>query len=439
MPVLTHVYPNGFRLIYEKSNGSIPVTNMRIMCDFGSAHETDELRGAAHFIEHMCFKGTKKMKESKQIQRTYDKIGAYMNAYTNKRYTEYITKCDSNFVESIVDLFADMLFNSLFREKDCIIEEKIVIEECSKHSDDSVSELITLSDAMLYAGSAFSYPIDSLNYHKKNMDYSKIKELYKLFYQPNRFSISIITDLSFEHMKHMLSLSPFVKLRNNTSYKFLTINKCISPQSEPSYFIKEKTANKTTHISIGFRVNREDRYPLVVLKTLLGGPMSSRLFIKLREKNGLTYSSNAFVSFYDAYGDLSLYAETDSSKVLLNQNGKKGVLPLMFDVINDIIKNGITTDEFNFAKGYLKGTMNGELDDYMAKCQYNGEHFLEYPDEPFCEYSKLYDTFYKTITRNQVNDVARKYFNKGNMSVCIVGGKAPKLNQVKSICEQLYL
>jgi predicted Zn-dependent peptidase len=437
MPVLTYTYPNGFKLIYEKSNGSIPVTNMQIFIDFGSAYETDDSRGAAHFIEHMCFKGTKHIKESKYIQRAYDKVGAYINAYTDKRYTRYITKCDSNYTESLMNLFADMLFNSLFRENDCIMEDKIIIEECSSSSDDSASELVDHSEELLYNGSPYAYPIDTLAYHSKPMDCSRMNELYKLFYQPNRMSISIVSDLSFPHIKHMLVSSLFTKMKNSSPYKH-TINKCIASQSDTSYYIKEKIINKTTHISIGFRINREDRYAAIVLKTLIGGPMSSRLFIKLREENGLTYTSSAYVTYYDIYGDLTLYAETDSTKVMTNHNGKKGVLPLMFDVVNDILKNGVTSEEFEFAKGYLKGIMNGELDNDTLKCKYNGAHYLEYPDEPFYEYAKIYDKHYKNITRSEVNEVARKYFRKDNLNICIVGGKTPKLNQVKAVVKLLY-
>uniref|UniRef100_A0A6C0F721 Peptidase M16 N-terminal domain-containing protein n=1 Tax=viral metagenome TaxID=1070528 RepID=A0A6C0F721_9ZZZZ len=437
MPVSTYTYPNGFRLIYEKSNGSIPVTNMQIFVDFGSAYETDDSRGAAHFIEHMCFKGTKRIKESKQIQRTYDRVGAYINAYTDKRYTRYVTKCDSNYTESLMNLFADMLFNSLFRENDCAMEDKIVIEESSKSSDNSETELVDRSEEMLYNGSAFAYPIDTLAYHKKQMDCARMNELYKLFYQPNRISISIVSDLSLSHIKQMLASSPFAKLQNSAPYHN-TINRCITPQSDTAYYIKEKITDKTTHISLGFRINREDRHAAIVLRTLIGGPMSSRLFIKLREDNGLTYTSSAYVTYYDIYGDLTLYAETDSTKVMSNSNGKKGVLPLMLDVINDILKNGVTVEEFEFAKGYLKGTMNGELDNNTLKCKHNGAHFLEYPDEPFYEYTKLYDAHYKNITRKEIDDVARKYFRKDNLSVCLIGGKTPKPNQVKAAIKLMY-
>ena len=437
MPVSTHTYPNGFRLIYEKSNGSIPVTNMQIFIDFGSAHETDDSRGSAHFIEHMCFKGTKHIKESKQIQRTYDKVGAYINASTDKRHTRYITKCDSNYVESLMNLFADMLFHSLFRENDCLMEDKIVIEECSSSSDDSAVELVDHSEGLLYNGSPYAYPVDTLAYHSKPMDCSRMNELYKLFYQPNRMSISIVSDLSLPHIKHMLASSLFTKMKNSSPYKH-TINKCIATQSDTAYYIKEKVTDKTTHISLGFRINREDRHAAIVLKTLIGGPMSSRLFIKLREDNGLTYTSSAYVTYYDIYGDLTLYAETDSTKVISNRNGKKGVLPLMIDVINDILKNGVTAEEFEFAKGYLKGTMNGELDNDMLKCKHNGAHLLEYPDEPFYEYAKIYDTYYKNMTLREVDDVARKYFRKDNLSVCLIGGKTPKPNQVKAAIKLMY-
>ena len=89
----THEFPNGFRMIYEKPTNSLQMTVIYAYCDIGSVFEKDGIRGVSHFLEHMCFKGTRQMKNPRDIFLSYDKIGAYFNAFTQKRLTCFTIKC----------------------------------------------------------------------------------------------------------------------------------------------------------------------------------------------------------------------------------------------------------------------------------------------------------------------------------------------------------
>ena len=436
MSVKTHIFPNGLKLVYEKSPGNIPVTQMQAFCNFGSVDEPEDSKGAAHFIEHMCFKGTTTIANSSKLTQTYDKIGAYMNATTNKLYTCYVIKCDSNFVENMVELVSDMMLNSTLSEKECEKEIQVVIEESSRNSDDSKYAMFIELDKMVYKDSIYDLPVDTIEFHKKNFVYSKIRELYKKYYQPNQVVLSIVSDLTFDHVKRIVASSIFNKTKNSLPCKPI-LNQYIPPQSETLYKVIEKKSESTTHLAIGFRVYKEDRHKLVILKTILGGPMSARLFTTLREQNGLTYTSTATLTLYDDYGDLTLYAESESAKIMKNGRGKKGVFPLIIGIINDVIKNGVTDSEVDLTKQYLKGSLNTNLDSNESKCKHNGLAALLSPNEPICPYNKLYDVYYKDISKTEINEIARKYLIKNNMSVCFSGGTPPKLSDVKPMCERL--
>jgi len=93
MTIKIHTFPNGFRLIHEISKNKLPLTSIDAYCDLGSIYEKPNMRGVSHFIEHMCFKGTKKIPYSKDIFKQYDETGGYLNASTYKRYTIYTLKC----------------------------------------------------------------------------------------------------------------------------------------------------------------------------------------------------------------------------------------------------------------------------------------------------------------------------------------------------------
>ena len=139
MTVFTKEYHNGFKIIYEKSSIELPLTTIFIFCNIGSVHETENLKGAAHFIEHMCFKGTKKILHSKDIFFEYSKNGSYLNAYTNKRYTCYTIKCQDKYVKHSLEILSDMLINSTFNEKEFEKEEKVIVEENNNDNNDPES------------------------------------------------------------------------------------------------------------------------------------------------------------------------------------------------------------------------------------------------------------------------------------------------------------
>ena len=164
---------------------------------------------------------------------------------------------------------------------------------------------------------------------------------------------------------------------------------------------------------------------MVLLQKIVGGPTSSRLFSLLREKNGLTYTSTVSVELYTTMGALIVYAETDTRRLIHDTGGKKGVLPTLFAILQDIVKNGVDASEMSLAKQYINGFINTGLDNGGYNCKSNGLAALMYPVEPICPVALTYDRFYKGVTRAQVNAAAKKYWTPNNMNICIAGGDLP--------------
>ena len=189
-------------------------------------------------------------------------------------------------------------------------------------------------------------------------------------------------------------------------------------------------------MSIGFKIDPCDKYVLDMLKNLLSGPMSARLFMILREDNGLTYSSNIDTCYHKHIGDFTFYAEVDNNKIMKNEF-KLGVLPLMIQLINELIEHGVKPSELEITRGYIRGQINIDLEDSDEAACHNGEQALLYPDKKIIPSSKIYETFYKNITKKEVDTIIQKYFKKSNMNVCLIGEKLPALNDVKTICEKV--
>ena len=98
--VKRHKFKNGLELVYQKSHSNVPITSIYVFCKVGSAYETDSIRGASHFVEHMCFKGTEKVRRVRNLLIQYNTIGSYSNAYTTNQHTCYYIKCDNKFFDA---------------------------------------------------------------------------------------------------------------------------------------------------------------------------------------------------------------------------------------------------------------------------------------------------------------------------------------------------
>ena len=441
MPIQSFIFPNGFRFIYEKPKNKLPITSLQIFCDVGSIHEDDDIRGASHFIEHMCFKGTRDYPNSKKLLTEFDKMGADFNAYTEKRLTCYHIKIGNDSIQNCIYIMSDMLMNSTFIKKEYDKEYKVVVEENIKNENDPEVIVDENMDKLLYKGSAFESEIDNLRFHKKKMNYEKVMEYYKSFYIPSRFVLSIVTNTPFETIKTIIKKSYFMKnvLPTNQYIMNRNIHFNIEPQSKIQYTLQKKVGIVTNLLMIGFRTCNDlsdDKYVLNLLRKMMND-LSGRLAMLLREDNGLTYTSNATTNYYENIGDFIFFAETDSKKLIKN-GSSKGVLPLVIGLINDLLKHGVNDKEFLLSKNSKKEKMKLQLEDNDVLAEHIGKEFLLYGDtKKIISYSDIYETYFKNITKENINTVIRKYFKPENMSVCIVGEQIPSQSTIEKECSKI--
>ena len=199
----------------------------------------------------------------------------------------------------------------------------VVIEENIKDSDNFLDKLNEKMNAILYKGSSFDMPIDHIDYHKTKYDYEKILDYYHNFYQPARIVLSVVSNIPFTKFKEYLKNTLFVRMPSKCGGIMPIIKFHIDPQNDIEInLIRHKNIN-TTHFNVGFRTQTVDKYPLNILKHILSSTFNSRLYILLREKEGLTYTSRAFADYNELYGGFYIYAETDKTKIIHNGSSNK--------------------------------------------------------------------------------------------------------------------
>jgi len=388
----------------------------------------------------MLFKGTKKIPSSKDISLEYDNVGAKFNAHTTKRYTYYDTKCQDDYVFHCLTILADMLFHSTFNKVEFEKEERVVIEESVKNLDDPFDQLFSNFEKKIYEGSPFEREIDAVEYHSRRFDYASILAYYKKKYRPERMVLSIVSHFPYENIIDYLIHSEFVKKPAENAYIPFYFPKIVSSSTEIHYLMMKKNGTNSTHLSVGFRTCyqfSEDKYVLDFLKYALSKTTSSRLWMLLREKNGLTYQSKILTDYNESSGYFTIYTSVET-KYLIHNKTKPGVLPLLIGMLKDLLENGIHEDEIRFMKKHLKRQLVLSLENNENSAIYNGKEMLLYGHpETIIPYREKYERIYRKITKTQIDVVIRRYFRPENMVVGILSEHLPTLNSVKTICEKM--
>jgi len=430
-------FPNGMRFIYEKSPSVLPLTSIQCFVHVGSANEPEEARGVSHLLEHMCFKGTKRLPTSTAISRIYDETGAYMNAYTVKQVTCYVIKCKSDFVDKCVDVLSDMMFNSTFGRAEYEKEYDVVVEEARKYADDNLNEVQENIDRIIFAGSSYAAPIDKIIYHTggRKISYDDMVSYYKTYYVPENMVLSIVSSLDYSAVLRAVKKTHFVgrSVRGIAPPRRVPVL-AITPQNKPNIVFIKRPNIASTIVAIGFRtcsMYSAEKYALNLLKYIFIGPTSSYFFDQLRTKNGLTYSTTIYTNYYENTGDFVIYTQVAAEKLMKNGASRPGLLPVIFNIIRKLKKNGISKKDFDTAKGYMQGVLLRNLEDNDTLADHNGMRALFYAaaaavaPPAIYSYRNKYKECYEKLTREDLNRALRKYFCAENLTIVCLGSHEP--------------
>ena len=449
--IKTHTFPNGFRIVYQKSISSLPINHIYAFCKVGSAFETDRVRGASHFVEHMCFKGTHKRPEARKILKEFDKIGAFFNAYTEKSHTAYQVSCDDKHVQHCMDILGDVMMNSMFPRKEFIKEQKVVVEESIKSMNSHSGVLSEHMNRILFRGSSYEYPIDCLKYHPSPtfLQYDDMVEWYHWFYHPSNMVFSIVSNISFASILAILKKTDYTKMDRHASetrpvFALEQPNLLILPVEVPNHEARvvffPKKGVSTDIIRIDFRTCSrfsKDIYSIQILRSILNG-LSGRLFTALRTKHGLTYNASCNSEYREHTGYLSIDIQTDPSKII--QDSKHaGVLPVVFRLLTDLKKKGITQEELESAKGKIQGNFLLSMQSMDSITEYNGIETIFQKEEEIVPFQDIYKTHLAKITKKDVDAIIQKYLVRENMIIGIMYEKKIDQKRIEALCQKLFV
>ncbi|MFA7662702.1 MAG: pitrilysin family protein [Patescibacteria group bacterium] len=413
---------NGLQVIMSPLRETQAVTIL-VLLPVGSRYETEETNGISHFIEHLLFKGTKKRPTTLDLVKDIDQVGAFFNAFTGKEYTGYFIKIDAKKIELGLDILSDILFNSTFKQEEIDRERGVVIEELKMYRDNPLMYISNLFEQTLFEGNKLGWDIGGSQEVIAKVTRAQILNYYKKHYHPENMILTLAGRFNEASAKKLITNyfgqqdSQFEK----TKAGFAEIK--LKPQTAIRVNFK-KQASEQVQLELGFpgyKYGDPRNYAATLLSVILGGNMSSRLFINVRERNGLAYFVKSDTEDYRDIGVFSIRAG------VAKQNVKK-TIELIVEDLNKIKAEKVDLAELQKAKDWVRGKMILGLEDSESIAQWCGDQQL-YAGKIMTPQERL-EKFEK-VSIDDIQKIAQDIFKISKMSVAIIGPQKVDLTNLK--------
>jgi predicted Zn-dependent peptidase len=364
------VLPGGLRVITEQVPG-VRSASIGIWVGVGSRDEKPAVAGAAHYLEHLLFKGTEK-RTAVSIAEEIDAVGGELNAFTAKEHTCYYAHVLDEDLPLAMDLVCDVVFDALLAESDVETERGVVLEEIAMRDDDPEDLLHDAFCGALLGDHPLSRPVLGTEQSIIAMSRTALNGFYRRRYTLPSMVLAAAGNLSHAEVLRLARKYLRNRLGGNGSPLSARTGRARIPVSAKLVVHPDDT--EQAHMMIGVRAphrHDERRWVLGVLNTVLGGGMSSRLFQEVRERRGLAYQVYSSVASYADTGHLSVYTGCQPDNL-----GE--VARVVHEVLSDVARNGVSAAEVARAQGQLRGSLVLGLEDTSSRMSRIGKAELSY-------------------------------------------------------------
>lgn len=400
--------PNRLKVICVPMEGVSSITTL-VLVGAGSRYEDKDKAGLSHFLEHMFFKGTKKRPTAFEISSLVDSVGGENNAFTSKDQTGFYIKVQNDQLELAFDILSDTLSDSLYLEEEINRERGTIIEEINLYNDTPLYKIDDVFYELMYDGNPLGWPISGDKKTVKNIQREDFLNYTKRFYQGSDMVLAVAGKVNEAKVKE-LAEKYFSCFIGGEKEKFEEFG---NGQKEPRVKVAFKKTDQA-HLYFGypaFSFFDEDEQVLEVLSAILGGGMSSRLFIQVRERRGLAYYVGSTVDLYHETGLIAARAGLNLEKV-------DEAVSVIKEEFEKTKKNDITKEELVKAKEFLKGRTTLSLENSRTVAEWYADKQLlegkiETPDETFSKIEK--------VTLEDISRIANQLFKPEKANLAIIG------------------
>lgn len=399
---------NGIKVMLAPMKDSLSTT-VFVMVHTGSKYETKGNNGISHFLEHMCFKGTKKRPTAMDISKALDEIGSQYNAFTSQEFTGYFAKAHPKNIDVLIDVISDIYLNPTFDPKELQKEKGVIIEEINMYEDMPHKQVENVFAQAMYGDQPAGWSIIGSKENVKKMDENDLRKYWQSHYVASATTVLVSGNFDTRTITKKLTAA-FTGISRSAKAKKRAV---VEPQNRPKILLKYKKTDQA-HVSLGVRSfagKHKMSASLKVLDAVLGGGMSSRLFQKIREEMGVGYYLRTTIDEYTDHGYFSISLGLDSSRFV-------EVVKAILNECAQLTTELISKTELEKAKEYLIGNTilslesSDSMAEYFALQDITGEEITT-PEGLIRKIRK--------VTREDVRKIAQEIFTNDRLVLSAVG------------------
>lgn len=340
-----------------------------VWADVGTRHEDLKHNGVAHMVEHMMFNGTP-TRNSREIAEAVEDVGGQINAYTSREITAYYIHLLKNDMPMAMDILSDILQRPTFPDNELEKERGVILQEIGMTNDTPDDVVFDHYQETAYPAQALGAPILGRENIIENMKKETLYDYVHRFYTPEKLVVSAAGNIDHDSFVHT-ARTMFCDLPKDTHQTY-------APAKYKGGDMRTEKELEQSHVVLGFQgVKRDDPdyYSAVILGTVLGGGMSSRLFQEVREKHGLVYSIYASHSAYHDDGQFEIYAGTGPENL-------DKLIPVTCTEIVKIMQNPITEAELNRSKAQIKAGILMSRESMLSRANRQAKYLINFNGAP---------------------------------------------------------
>lgn len=411
------VLDNGLRVITSSMPHSRSVC-LAILVGAGSCYESKEEAGISHFAEHLFFKGTERRPTSREITQDIEGVGGIINGGTDKEMTVFWCKVAGPHFSIALDVLSDLLLNSRFDTTDIEKERQVIIEEINMNMDIPQQRVDMLIDELLWPEQPLGREVTGYKATVSSLTRDRLLNYVASRYIPNNTVLSIAGNI--QHEETMSQITP--RFDKWPAGELVTVYSTDDKQTEARLRIDPKDIEQA-HLCLavhGFSRSHPQRFTIDLLNTVLGGGMSSRLFMEIRERRGLAYDIHSYTEHFLDSGTFGIYAGVDPSKT-------ESALAAILEELSKT-RQGITAGELTRARELSKGRLYLRFEDSQnVALWYGSQEILLREILDIDDVVSIVDA----ITIDELQQVAQKILTGSGLNLAITGpvGKNSPLNE----------
>ena len=398
--------PDGPRVISARLPGMRSLA-VAVYVLVGSRGETRAKSGLAHFMEHITFKGTAKLPTTRDVSEVIEGVGGSTNAATDRETTVYWTRLPVREAELGVDVLAELTLRPKLRSEDIAHEREIIIDEIRSYRDDPAQFIYNIWDEAYFGDTPLGWEIAGDEESVRSLSDDDIRGFWAAGYRPSNMVVALAGDLSHEDALALVE-------RSFGRGDGIVPGYLPAPAGPLERMRLEHRHTAQAHVALGLLGlprDHADQWTLDLLNTVLGDGTSSRLFMKIREEEGMAYDVHSFQTDYADTGILQVYMGVDADDVVPATRGVLAELSRLRD-------EPVPAAELERARNYTLGRLELRLEESRSMASFLGSQ--EALHERVMTMDEVMEAL-RTVTADDIQALAGRLFHDDALCAAVIG------------------